>query len=928
MADHDIDWTKIQSAHDFEDLITTVIFLSDILSVDQVKGLSRNDLYWTPWRSKDTSDLVYRVIFDRPSQEPDQRNASLQRKFDEKVATVWHQGKADTKVYLLINFDDPPPQWSKNHKYLEIIKATKIAKTIEEGGWWPILHKYFEGGMHVDDAEKCEFLKTFTESLAPAVEILSIKETINVISWVESIAFYRPREVLAFCQTIFKSEKSDQSDKHPVFGSVTLGRKDYLEDLPNLLQPIAAHLDYFEGALELLLRISSDIGSVPHPIRGFLSQSVERITGYYYGRDFLVRDNTAYYNADFNQKTLDVVERMLREEGNGALLAQCLAVIPKLLETKVDTSEWADDKGAVTWRKYRLPVSDEHLKGVRKRAFALLFTTFNETKDNELRHRCLVELQNAVHRLSMAEELQDEFQELMGFLRAHADDEDPFVLNWIVEILDSFSERGPNAIRADAMALQTKLQESFDLQLYHLLFGKMGWDPPSDELLKLVRQAFDQWRDDPKGLLLLVDKWHKSADSHPTGLRTFLHILGHDKTEYATNLLKVISNEPALLADLSPLFVQSLGHILCGIRIKEEAQWKTCVDFLLEVPDGAEPPDDSIVTIVLTGFHLHDYAHFRAADLELVEKLLSGASPEIRVLGSETLWHFHKYTDLTAVLRVYEALSEGMNQELAASILKGISHDSHQERFAEKWADDDRRRILKKIVFSIAGFPRLDWDSMVDYYLERLLRIIWQHSTDDLLEFFQLRLDPERTKREGYDPLRYELSTLFQGAGDEKQGEKQNEFVSRVLEWDVERYGIYWIARLIGLACNTNVQPATVETLGQIISKPKKHQLLMIAKLLDQIPLGETFYDLAMRIVKRGFGRKEIRSQLYSSFISTTGGSRTPGQPFPSSLQHKALIDKYRSLNKRSKKAQKFLDLWEAEIDTMMRRDEQEDLER
>jgi hypothetical protein len=871
---HKIDWAKIQSAHDFEELATTLIFLDDLLSVNLIKQIARNDLYWTTWHSENQPDYVYRVIYDSPLQNADRRDKSLQGKFDEKVATVWRHGKPNTKVFLFLNFDDPPPDWAKNREHLKIITAAEIAATIEEKNWWPIFLKYFEGGMHINDAKECEFLKAFTESLVPAVDELSIKETINVISWIEEIAFYRPKEVLAFSQALYESEKSQQDDKHPVFGSITLTRN--------------------------------------------LSQPVEEITGYYYGRDFLVKGYRTYYKPDFNQKTLDVIERMLKEEKNSALLIQCLAVIPNLLKMKVDTSEWSGDKRAVTWREYRLPLTDEELQNVRKRALRLLFTAFNESGDKELRHRCLVELKDAFHHLSVAEELQEEFQELLGFLSAHANDEDPFVLNWILEMLEPFSRTGLEAIRTEATSLQTQLQEKFELQLYHLLFGKMGWDPSSDEVRQAVKQSYDRWSDDPRHLLLLIDGFHKTADSYPTGLRAFFRALGYEKTGFAAKMVMIVSDDPTFRSDLSPLLIQSLGYILCGVRLKDEAQWRDCIDALRTEPDNITK------TIVLTGLHIHDFDKFTADDLKIIEDMIADADEEIRILAAETLWYFDKYHDFTAVLTVYGKLAEHITEELAASVLKGLTHGLQEEGLAKRWADEGRRDILKKILFSLVDFPRLDWDSMAGYCLELLLRVLWKYSTDDLLEFFQLRLDPERVKREGYDPLPYDLNTLFQRVSDEKQ----NEFVSRVLDWDIERYGIYWIARLIGLACNKNVQPATVTTLRETISKPQKNQLLLITKLLDQIPLGETFYDLAMRIVKKGYGRREVRSQLYSSFISTTGGSRSLGEPFPSHLHHKTLIDKFRTLNKRSKKAQKFLDLWETEIDDRMRRDEQEDLER
>jgi len=919
VAEHEIDLTKIQSAHDFEDLVTTLIFLKDLLSVNLIKNIGRNDLYWTTWLSDDKTDNVYRVIFDSPRRDPDKRDESLQSKFDEKVATVWRRGKPDTRVYLYLNIDDPPPDWAQNYEHLKIITATEIADLIK-GDWWPIFHKYFEGGMRIKDAEECKFLKDFTESLDPEVEELSVKEAINVISWVESIAFYRPKDVLAFCQALYKSEKSTQEETHPVFGSITLGRDDYLKELPGLLQPVAAHSDYFEGALKLLLRISCDLDSEPHPIRGFLSPSVEKITGYYYGRDFLVKGNRAQYEPDFNQKTLDVIEGMLREEKSSALLVRCLAVLPNLLKIKVDTSEWSGDRRAVEWREYQLPLADEELRKVRKRALTLLLTTFNESKDKDLKHRCLIELHDTFHHLSLTEEPQDEFQVLFEFLRAHANDEDPFVMNWILEMLAPLSQTGPEEIRTEAKSLQKQLQDKFELQLYHLLFGKKGLDPSGDEVQKAVQQSLDKWSDDPRHLLVLIDGFHKTADSPPTGLVSFLRTLGYDETEFAASMISTISGDHAFRSGLSPPYIRSLGYILCGVKRKDKTQWQSCVNTLL-----AETDSDT-ATIALTGLHLHDYDDFEAEDLELVQRLNSGANENIRRLCAETLWYFHKYRDFTAVLKVYEVLSENMSQDqvLAASVLSGISHGSHQAGFAEKWATDNRTDILKNIIFALVNFPRLDWDSMAGYCLELMLRVLWEYRPDDLLEFFRLRLDPDRVKSEGYDPLPYDLSTLFQEVSDAKQ----NEFVSRVLEWDAEHYGIYWIARLIGLACSTNIQPSTLTTLRNTIGESDKNQLLLITKLLDQIPLGDTFYDLAMRIVEIGYDQREVRRQLYSSFISTTGGSRPLGEPFPAHVHHKKLIQRYRSLNEESNNVQRFLDQWEAEIDAMMQRDEDRDLER
>ncbi len=208
-------------------------------------------------------------------------------------------------------------------------------------------------------------------------------------------------------------------------------------------------------------------------------------------------------------------------------------------------------------------------------------------------------------------------------------------------------------------------------------------------------------------------------------------------------------------------------------------------------------------------------------------------------------------------------------------------------------------------------FTRLDWDSMAAFHVELLLQVLWNYSTDALLEFFKLRLDRDKFSRDGYDPLPYGLHTLFQNVNNEKQ----NEFVTAILDWDIGQFDMYWLARLIGLACNQDIKPATLATFRAQIDSGEKERIILIADVLDQIPLGEGFYELAVSIIKKGYEDKDVMAHLHASFVGTTGGARAMGEPFPSHVQHKGLIQLYRERYSASVCVMEFLNQWEKEID-------------
>ncbi len=911
-----IDLTQLNSAHDFESLVTTFVFLSCLQEINLIRKVSRDDLFWQGWKTDENADLAFRAIFVSSEQNKEQREWTLRSKFKDKVESLL-QKNPDYRIDLFINLDNPPSEWSQIYKNVKVIKASDISDTIEKNNWQFLFRKYTTEIISVEDAKKCEFLEPFTKSLLSVVDDLTIKETLNVISWIKDIAFYTPGNVNEFCKALIKTDKSPQEEKHLLFGETTLSKGDYLSEIGNLLEIIASHEEYFEEALENLILISSILKDDIHPLRGYRSQNIEKVTGYYYGRDFLVRGNRAIYIDTFNKMTLDVIERLLNEEHPLELKVRCLAIIPSLLRMKVETSAWSRRDSKVTWTEYRLPLNDDRLKGIRKRAYSLLFSTFHASEDRELIHRCIEELSNILQNLSFADDLQDEFADVISFFKDCNEVKDPTILSKILEMLKVL-ERSPNeVIKKDSIALREILESNFELQLYHILFGNEWIDPASTIISKIIDESIVRWGSEQRDFFNQINSYFAISNEYPTGLRNYFLTIGSTYSVFTITAIRTIFEDQGFRRSLCSSLINSIGYLLCGVRLSDEKQW----DLIVE--ESRERIDDSIRVILLTGLQIHNYNNFTSDDIVLINELIADANEDIRLLAAETLWYFDQFDDYLDVLYIYESLTENMTEQLISPILKGLSSGAHRKECAEKWTSDERKDILYKIILTIVDYDKLSWDSMVGYDLEQMLRILWDRNTDDIIEVFKCRLRPERVKRRDYAPLPYRLNYLFQ----EVSAEKQNEFVSKILNWDIERYGIYWLARLIGLACEKEITQLTLLTFKVYIKAASEKQLILVTSILSEIKLSETFYDLAMQIAKKGYGRRKVRSQLFSSFVSKTGGTRSPGHPFPSHLHHRDLIKYYRVRERNSKKAQAFLNEWENEIEAMIKRDEQEDLE-
>jgi hypothetical protein len=913
MRDQKINWDKLTSAYDFDCLVTTYVFLSGLLNVDLIKEIDRKDIFWTTWHEDNKPDRVIRTIFKSPVQEADKQKKSLDLKFAEKVESLLKSEKP-IKVVLFINFDDSPPEWNQKGEHLQVITATEIQKSIDANLWWPLFQAYSIGSMRFVDKEDTVFLKAFAESLEPAVERLSIKEVLNVISWVEEIAFYRPHEVLAFCKAIYGSHKEEQEVQHALFGPTKIDRDDSLEKIQSLLKSVAANENYFKESLELLLRISTNL-DVKH-LRDFLSEPVKQITGYYYGRDFVARDNNYRYEPKFNQMTLDVVERMLQNEKDIQLLTRCIAVIPNLLKMRVESTKFVKSKDAISITEYRLPIDDASLKEVRERALSLLFNTFDQSTESVIRYRCLAELQNSFQYMSLSADLMDDFSKILDFLENQSTGEDVYVQNSISEMLRRLSGSSDQKLIARIDAIQARLDRNSQLAFYRLLFGRHGFDPQPEYVEGQVKRCVEKYQ--PKDLILLLDEFYKIKESQTTGDRSFFRSLGYKNPDFGCEMIRIVSDDSKLRKNISLGLVRVLGYILVGVRGSDQSAWRECVDTL------RRQGDNRAMTIALTAFHLHQNQEFTADDLGMIRDMIPDADEEIRILIANTLWFFDKYSDFDSLLAAYEQLSQNMTTELSAQILQGLARGVHEENFAEKWAEETRRASLKRILSPVFDFPLIDWSAMNGYYLELLLSVLWRYSTEDILAFFRRRLDPERSRIEGYSPLPYQLHDLFQNVSDERQ----NDFVSRVLQWDTNKYPAYRLAQLLGLALSQEIKELALATLKKTIETGDKSHLILIAKLLNDIPLSDKFYDLAMQIADRSGGDSEVINQLWASFISTTGGSRSIGEQFPSHLIHKKLIAEFRVKFAASEQPNKLLDHWESEIEDHIKRDEEEDAER
>lgn len=924
MADYKIDWSELNNIYDFENLVRTLIFFENLLKVDLIKVCGRADLFTRIWGTKEEGNITNLPLFISPKLTEDEQKQILKNKFKENVSKILINFP-DLKVYLYLNTNLALDEWRDDPR-IEIINQSVITKKIE-GIWKPVFRRYFKGGVLVEDPDNFSFLKELTENLVKDIEQRSITEIANIVSWVDEIAIYRPKEILEFCKTLMSLRKEPEEKEEPYWGKITKKDTDYLEKLPHLLTQVSTHYEFYGEALKSLINLSLSLAPVYGSVEQSTPKYLEQITGYYFGRDLL---SEGVYNPRFNIKALDIIESLL-QKGQNELTRRCLALLPVFLEMKIDYWQWLDPGNITVYREYNLPIDNKDLISVRRRALDLLISEYDKTDDWLNKLHVISNLEEALRYMAISDFYEDEFRKIIDFVDGHKQESDIRLVNEMINLLGIFDRSQNKTIKLKAEVIIKNLKEKFEIRLYNYCFGREGWSDDADQISRLATEVYEHYgTENIRDFIKLLGGFLQEPHSQPTGLMPLVREIGISQHSFSSAIFDILASNVEMTETLSKTVLEYLGNILGGIRLSDLGHYNEITNKLLD------KKSIHYYTLILSSYQLKNYSEFQKSDLKIIESIIE-FNKEMTLVACYALWFFDLYDPYLDVLELLEKMSKSADKKLTAQIISNITNRLHSESRVKAelepfkdnlrpvFDNEDTINTLINIISELKDFERLDWDTITDYRIEILLKVLLLKKTDKFLEFVQSRLEAIADKGTSYQALPHIFNVLFEGISEDKQ----IEIYTSILSWDKKQEYSYEISHLMGAICSGNIsdKPKVKQFLFEQIHTGDKRILKLIAMALDDFGLSRDFYEMAIEIILNSANDREIISQLDSSFISTMGGSRTHGQPFPSHIEHKKYISEFRDKYISQPAIVHFLDNFEKRIDSEMKQEEERDME-
>ncbi len=924
MTEFNIDWNKIDKKYRFEEIVGTLLFCQNLLKPELVSTCSRRDILDSAitWTDNKGTQLKNLCIFNPPSYDATKTQDNLTKKFNESVKPLLDKYQ-DISIYLFLNTNATIDEFGQ-YGNLQIVPLDEITELIQ-GDFKPVFEKYFVDVLVLPHPMQFDFLEPFLSSIPDYLSNLSIRKIKNVISWLEEIAIYRPKELLKICQDIYALKLIEDEYEDTFWGKIQLKRKDYIEGLPALLFGVSHHFDWFGDSVKLLIQIENELYPIEADTTGLRKDTLHRVTGFNLGRDFIILSSTTTkYNPKFNFKTLEVYGQLIAESDSGTKM-RCINLVKSLLELSFNHVEWVDAGHDSRLIEYRIDLNFEELSAVRNQAWDLLFSTFSESADSVLRFHCLESIKNTLYNKSLSPDLSSDYKGVIGFVESNISAATIPEKNQFIDILNLLSKAKLTDLENKIKESLRKLHGDFELDLYNCIFSPPGYPPDEEKISNIIPIIFDKYNNKEQALLHLINAFLKTPPKrYSYGLRDIFIDLAKTYPQFVNSLINNLLIPDSIIGALDTELKYNLGYLLVGLRFKHRKQWNALIDVLIN-----HGTFDSKV-IALTGFRIHYLTTdgvsqedlFSDGDLEVIKGLISD-NEELNLYITETLWYFKNFPVYAGVmdlfLQIYSS-TKTKKEEIAAIIGSALSQKAHTKSKELPFSKSKEPEILEKIVHSFAGLSDFDFDTMFSYHLEILLRIVWRNNPEGIYDFFRQRLKIIGSKD---GALPNSLSTLFQDVSSETRAE----FLSRVIDW-VEEFGLnYNLVRLITEIVQGNLGSEIRAVLDRAIDSGNTNKILIVADAIRDFPLDNQFYELAIACLLKLPDDNNIRAGIWGSFISSTGGSRMHGEPFPSHIRHMDLIDSFQKIYKDDSTIGPFLRDWRKHIIECMQEDQERDIE-
>ena len=687
-----------------------------------------------------------------------------------------------------------------------------------------------------------QFLK---EELLENISSLNISKRLTIVESLETLAFFRPSEVLEIVEKIMRMPAGKYTHKDKIVGEVDLTNESVLKEIPPVLRNVSFSFEDMEGAMNLLREIAL-IESTPD--------------NYSTSAKSILRDDIVGYQAlkpiIFNEKAVEVLKGWTGEKKTevDALIIDLLSgIFAREIHETLPSDE---SPTAFQFRRYK--VNRESISRFRIAAINFLMV-FAKSGEKSTRIK-------ALNQLHISDPDDEELKIILDFVDRYIKKEKDLSilhsLNHVLAHFRSYCDRKSKLEFVEKINLLSNRLESLNLEyaLYRWFVGMGAEDYlPGDKNVK--SKIKDLSIETPNKISSnrlgrIINQIFDERGEIPSYSVDFSVFLGENHSSYAMDLVRFFVDNEICNLDKSAF----IGGLIKGIEKTEPLEAKTIVDEIY-LRKGCwwnvivrylfiyEENIDKIYFDMLTKVASDGLEETKRL---LIRLLGSSLSPK---LGDDKWW--------TIIATILKRDDRSMDKQIVVSVYNRINKNVEE---LERHLD-----AVKEVVERFECSNDLDSGTMDWFYLGNTMNQIFKFDPLWVLGFLEKRIEfwAEGNAPKDFRPIPFVNVMEYVFEGIKEDDEKQKKTIRWLLSLAQKGPLYSFESTIIFESISPTIDDKIKNILMDWAKEDIEGRLETIASIIRECENDQSFFDLARDILELSEGNVAVLSSLSASIHTT-----------------------------------------------------------
>ena len=694
-----------------------------------------------------------------------------------------------------------------------------------------------------------QFLK---EELLENISSLNISKRLTIVESLETLAFFRPSEVLEIVEKIMHVPAEEYTYKDKIFGEVDLTNASVLKETPSVLRNVSFSFDDLEGAMKLLKEIAL-VESTPD--------------NYSTSAKAILRDDIVGYQAlkpiIFNEKAVGVLKGWAGEkkpEVDALIIDALSGIFAREIHETLPSDE---SPNAFQLRRYK--VNRESISRLRLAAINFLI---DFAKGGE-KSTCI----KALNQLHISDPDDEELKIILDFVDRYIKKEKDLSilhsLNHILAHFRSYCDRKSKLDFVEKINLLTNRLESSNLEytLYRWLVG-MGAD---DVYLYGAKKFDSEIKEKIKELAIeipekipsnrlggIINQIFDERAERPIYSHYFSVFLGENHPGYAMDLLSFFVDNG--VCDLKKS--DFLGRLIKGIEKTKTMEAKSIVNEIYSMRGCWWNVIVNIVNYLFICDENIDKNYF-----DMLIKIASNGLEETKLLLIKSLGLSpEKLEDdkwWTIIATISKSDNKSMDKQIVESVYNRINKNVEE---LEKHLD-----AVKEVVERFEYSNDLDSGTMDWFYLGNTMNQIFKFDPLWVLGFLEKRIEfwAEGNAPKDFRPIPFGNVMEYVFEGIKEDDEKQKKTIRWLLSLAQKGPLYSFESTIIFESISPTIDDKIKNILMDWAKEDIEGRLETIASIIRECENDQSFFDLARDILELSEGNVAVLSSLSASIHTT-----------------------------------------------------------